>query len=199
MPPDDRIPFQLYGLQRTGTNLAVRYMTEFFNGRRVVHGWKHGNPIWEPPLKTIITVKDPKSWVWSFWRWCNVQKGATPKMKELSSFLRMKIPKTQMDPISLYNYRYRKYLEGEEIALVHHMSTVCNMPTAFVTAAEKLGMKATKPLKTIRERVGPTGRKQMDLQVYRDRSFLQHFSREDIDWVNTQIDSEVLEGLGYGS
>src|SRR6185437_7112132 len=71
------IPFKVFGLQRSGTNLMVALLTRNFHVHSLEHEaeWKHGpvrmpNRTWNGvPARFILCVKNPYAWVVSCYRY----------------------------------------------------------------------------------------------------------------------------------
>src|SRR4051812_23752277 len=83
-----KVPVKIFGLQRTGTNLAAALLSRNFQVKLIEHGteWKHGrvgdaSRTWNgSPVGFVLCVRNPYSWLVSCYRYFTKALGRDPTL-----------------------------------------------------------------------------------------------------------------------
>jgi hypothetical protein len=213
------IPFKVFGLQRTGTNLAIASLQANFYVESVESGaeWKHG-PV-EHPHRThggelcrfVLCVRDPYSWLTSCYRYFSSAWDTDPTVcptffenpaMTFSQFLRR--PSYSFEtPIARWNVMNAKWLDDlpqQRMVLVRLEDQFVDKVSVLRFIEVKLGLtRKLTNLVAINARVdidvvidGP-----MDVSYYRRREYLSIYSADLLGLVNGLLDPTVMRSLGY--
>ena len=219
MPTPIPIPFKLFGLQRTGTNLMQLLMTRNFLATSVESGteWKHGHVqdaarIWQgQPVHFIWCVKNPYAWLVSCYRYFqrswNMDKTVAPQFREnpnqsFPEFVRTATYEFQ-SPVHRWNAMNRHWLTqlpAERTALIRQEELVEHQLEVLerLKAAWDLMPRTEQLITTLRHvdcnlRMGqPISR-----SYYWEQRYLRDFPEESLEFVNRHLEEELMTHFGY--
>lgn len=212
--------FKVFGLQRSGTNLAQHLVeTNFFAQclDEASTGWKHG-PVRLPggtfkdhPVYFVLCVKNPYAWAVScyryFQRWVRSdptmapQFAANPSMS-FEQFMRSPHYAFQ-SPIHRWNVMHRLWLSTlpTDRTLVVRQEDQLDNQSGFLAAidskfhfARRTNQIAltTQHIDVDRAILGP-----MNADYYRSRNYLLEYSAELIVWIDAMLDRQLMKQFDY--
>jgi hypothetical protein len=217
------IPFKLFGLQGSGTNLARLLLLQAFEvaSLETGHEWKHGYISAEhrgwmhdgQPVRLIICVKNPYAWLVSCYNYFVTNLGTDPTVDQ--GFRRawgfaqfVQYPSYNFkNPIDRWNSLIRHWLEFpsqpqfSEIILQESMLDAQGQQSvlARIETNQHLSRKNYKVICETSRRVGVEMRlgERFDAEYYRQRRYLAHYSGCLLDFVNQSIDMDLFRLFGY--
>ncbi len=216
------VPFKLFGLQRSGTNLARLLMLQNFEATslEIGHEWKHGrisdaHRDWiheGQPVRLIICVKNPYAWLVSCYNYFVTNLHADPtidrsfqKTWDFSQFVQNPSYNFK-NPIDRWNSMIRHWLEFptnkqfSEIILHESMLDAQGQRGVLerIEKNQKLFRKCNE-INSASQRVGIGMRLQgnFNFEYYEQKHYLVHYSEYLLDFVNQFVDLNTLAFLGY--
>lgn len=217
----------LYGIQRSGTNflenivltnydvsILNRFMERDHPAQKHFRLYKEKDIIPEPQYTNTLIVnsyaeyvtsleieekidgcllisKDPYSWLLSYKRWAE----------------KVGWQKVDHHYIQEYNYYYRDWLkfrqENEHIHFIRYRDLLLNTNEEMENIQDKLGIKLKRMknitgTKTKFKKVSSSTKfDESRLNYYKNREYLQEYSIEELTELNSNLDEEVVAGLGY--
>lgn len=213
------IPFKVFGLQRTGTNLMVALMLRNFHVHSLEIGaeWKHG-PIREPeriwnaqPARFILCVKNPYAWTVSCYRYLRKLYGVDPTV----SLEFQRDPSVSFEeflirpsygfptPIHHWNQMYRLWLSTlppQRTVVVRQEDQLIDQRKVLQTVQRQFGLsRRAAELQPFAERVDTDSRLlgPMDCDYYLDRQYMLEYSPCVLERVNALIDVPLMKQFGY--
>ncbi len=203
---------KIYGLPRTCTNLVTHLIRQNFHARVFANqlGWKHGPNLWREgdqiagcPLKFVICVRHPYSWLVSFYRFETEGHGLTT---DFSAFVRGNCNTYQnRNPIDRYNLLVRMWLglavSPECAQVVRAESIQADQIATLQTLERQLSFRRRhSQLQDERHQVGPDEqirRRNFDADYYQSQRFLAHYDPRLLSFVNERIDQDLMNTLQY--
>lgn len=217
----EQIPFKVFGLQRTGTNLMVALMTRNFHVHSLEMGaeWKHGpvrhtERMWNnSPARFVLCVRNPYAWLYSchryFRRANGVDRTVAPQFKRdpSVSFEEFVLTPTYTyaTPVHRWNEMYARWLRElpeDRTAVVRHDDQLEHQRSVLLAVESKLGVSRKLPeLQPIDRRVDIGahlhGSYERDQKYYLNREYMAEYSPSLLEKVNQLLDSQMLETFGY--
>lgn len=219
MPP---IPFKLFGLQRSGTNLARWLMLHNFHVVSLEMGneWKHGvisvdhqNWIYNGEhVRLIICVKNPYSWLVSCYNYFVTNYTADPTVDRnfdrawsFEEFVQS--PSYHFrNPIERWNRMIRHWIEfpvcGQftEVILHELMLDVQNQRDVLTRIEQNQRLfRRHKAVRGASQRVdiGMRLREPFESDIYLNTRYLIYYTEHLLDFVNRFVDTGLFEHFGY--
>ena len=213
------IPFKVFGLQRTGTNLMVALMLHNFHVHSLEIGaeWKHG-PIREPErmwnaqlARFILCVKNPCAWAVSCYRYLRNSYGFDPTV----SLEFQRDPSVSFEeflirpsygfptPIHHWNQMYRLWLgtlPPQRTVVVRQEDQLIDQRKLLQTVQRQLGLSPRAAvLEGFAEKVDTDSRLlgRMDFDYYLDRQYMLEYSPCVLERINALIDTSLMKRFGY--
>jgi hypothetical protein len=216
------IPFKMFGLQRTCTNITRKLILNNFRVRSMEIGaeWKHG-PVKEvfsrtvdgEPIRMVFMVKDPYAWAYSCYRYFqntfrqdNTNCGHFRKKWSFEKFVRSPHYNWQ-SPAHRWSVMNRHYLSAA--ARAPDRSIVLHAERAYgdenqkaviagVQMAFRLDKLSDEPW-TCNKRLshGRVTDAAMDVSHFEERRYLDKYAPEMLDHFNKGLAPGLMEELGY--
>jgi len=192
---------QVHGLRRTGTHLAKDYLRNFFDVE-VVGAHTHAMALWDNADITVVTAKDPLSWLAAVRNWFAQQPGLRyMRTRPMSDFLSRAIPWESprfptVTPVERYNLGQQRWLEGA-VSVLRHEDVLEDMPAAFGKLGDAAGLKKTARLRTIKRRIGIPNGAALDTAYYTEKRYLNLYTEGDLQFIEERLDPDVISLLGY--
>jgi len=218
-PPDELVPFKVFGLQRTGTNLIQALMLENFAVRYLTEsesGWKHGLPAAafchaDDSTRFVICVKNPYAWLVSCYRYFRRAEGhdqtapvefrRNPAMSFEEFVCR---PSYEFDsPVQRWNFMnrcWRMMLPADRTAVVRQEDQLHAQVQVLEAIERRFGLTRKHPeLHWTQERidVNTSSGGEMNREYYLLRQYMVQFSPSLLSNVNRTLDASLMEMLGY--
>ena len=216
------IQIKQFGLQRSGTNLLRVLLQDNF--AVVVHANEGGAKHYEYrvpellgcELDCVVCVKDPFSWLTSFHRWYH-RHDETPLREFLSQPLTTRSSVTDQSYSAKNPVRYWNELTAHWLGVplhTHRMlvsryeDVVEDQESAVCGLAAELGLERSserwKPrkrqLRALKEDYDAGSverREKFDPAYYRERRYLAGVDDESLAFVQSELDRDLLDELGY--
>lgn len=216
-----QIPFKVFGLQRTGTNLMVALMTRNFHVHSLEMGaeWKHGpvrrtERMWNDSLaRFVLCVRNPYAWLYSCYRYLRRANGSdrtvAPQFKRdpSVSFEEFVITPTYTYASGVHRWnemyaRWLRELPEDRTAVVRQDDQLEHQISVLKAVEAKLGVRRrNRELQPIDRRVDVGahlhGSFERDQKYYLNREYMAEYSPALLEKVNQLLDSEVLDTFGY--
>jgi hypothetical protein len=214
------IPFKVFGLQRTGTNLIQALMGENFNVRYLTEletGWKHGPPTpscfveQSEPTRFVLCVKNPYAWLTSCYRYFqrSYRRDQTmPRRFQLDpqmSFEEFVLSPSYdfPSPVHRWNLMYRCWLmtlPAQFTAVVRQEDQLLDQARTLSLIEQQLRLKRRHDTLRVTDRqidVNTAVRGPMDPDPYLLRSYMGDFSLSLLRQVNRLLDRNLMDLFGY--
>jgi hypothetical protein len=216
---------KIHGLQRTGTNYLALLVDDNLNQTKSlinVGGWKHGHYcapwVLNQEVHVLTITKNPYAWLVSlyiYWRKNDI--GPDLKDQSFNEFVRNKVEFERQGGIP-FLYRTQNPVQFWNDMNFHWMSIRLNKKKSLVIPYEALLVDAHGVIKVVAEEFGLTvkpefqdtktqlapgeetakvGDKEFDRDYYLKEQFLQEYTLDLLDFVNNQLDPELMKALGY--
>lgn len=217
------LPIKIFGLQRSGTNYISDLIKSNFQDVEVWQnrgGWKHG--FWRPTnIKTNILVihKSPYAWLHSVYRYWGQERKLNigPDLREVSfhDFLGSRLVlEAQRDvpflyraanPIQHWNNMTLHWMSivGENVLHIRYESLLGGIHNPLLLVMDQFGLEPkSKDLDFHNTKKtclpsGDLGESDFDSARYDQAKFLEAYSPEITNFVNANLDREVMGVLGY--
>lgn len=229
----DEPTIMIYGMRRTGTNitskvLASNYVCSVPRGprRRRRTSWKHGARVHDDALPNAITiamVRDPLSWLPSFFRLEKKQKRVCPEMTFIewskghwmqSRTKRRRWSWSTSDPEPQRHEGCRVYCPAafdwsrtygywswRSDRIIHYEDIVLDPGRTLDEVAEAFGVqRLDDTFRHPEDYVGPVprdGGRQGCVERLKHKTYLRHWSEEGLNALRRTVDPVVLEKMGY--
>jgi len=215
------IPFKLYGLQRTCTNLVRRLLLDNYHTRSLEDQleWKHaritsaGRLFDGEALRLVICAREPLAWLPSCFAYFRQHRRADGTICPafgrdwtFDDFCRRE-HYGWPHPIARWNELYAHYLaviaqRPDQCALVRaeDLLSAEAQRSELGRVAQRFGLAPKGECRAIRNRVDNHARVThtlMDWSHYAELRYLAGYTPQLRDWLLDRIDSTVLAGLGY--
>ena len=198
---------RLHGLMRSGTNLASWLFSHNYDVQIQTNepDWKHG-PICHSVLEeqVVLTVRHPCSWLWS--AYCFGSE-TTDVVADFESWIFGKIPHhdRQLPELSLWSLANGYWIWRLPFVRVLRLEDMLTAPEATAdTVAAELGLgRKTTEFELPEKRLGPDKRQargtfaSINKREIDERRWLHHLTQDMLDFARDNIDSALLELLGY--
>ena len=224
---DAEIPFKVFGLQRTCTNLMVHLLKLNFLVQPTEAGghWKHGPARgfpWEfegHAVRLVICVKDPLAWLDSFYRWCRRNARADGEFSD-PGLHASKFDKTydfaqflhspcydQPTPMDRWNQLNRHWLElsGDD-----RLVQVVRAEDVYAPAGQRRTLRRIERefglsrrcrlLHVEPRRVAVSQRvtdKPMNPEYFQQHVYLQSYTADLLDFLSRRVDHDLMARLNY--
>ena len=216
-PPAQAIPFKVFGLQRTGTNLMVALLTRNFHVHSLEIGaeWKHG-PVEQPdrtwnntPARFVLCVKDPYAWLVSCFRYFRESVDADSTVApqfvgnpSMSFDEFVMTPSYEFaSPVHRWNQMYKLWpatLSAERTVVVRQEDQLSDQIAVLAEAQRKLGLTPLGHLQAIAQRVDVEGTLGTAMnRSYLDRQYMASFPPPLLEHVNHILDPELMDRFQY--
>src|SRR5579859_5248770 len=217
---DASVPFKVFGLQRTGTNLmrallSLNFRVEYLE--ESASGWKHGplrlpGGMWNgKPARFVHCVKNPYSWAVSCYRFFRASHGSDPTMAPqfqvdpTMSFEEFVITPSYSfpTPIDRWNQMNRLWLNTlpcDRTLLVRQEDQFHQQLQILQDAERKLQLhRNADRLQPIEQRVDVDAKRHgpMNRNYYLDRQYLAEYSPTLLERVNALVDPSLMRQFGY--
>lgn len=211
-----------FGLQRSGTNLLRVLLHDNFDA--VVHANEGGAKHFEyrvpellgRELDCVICVKEPFSWLTSFHRWFH-RHDDTSLREFLSAALSTTSSVTDQsysakNPVRYWNELNAHWLgipiRTHRLFVSRYEDVIENQESAVCALAAELGLVRTsdrwkspkRQLRALKEDYDAGSierREKFDAAYYREHQYMADFDDESLAFVQSELDGDVLEKLGY--
>lgn len=221
------VPFKVFGLQRTCTNLTVHLLTKNYRVVPTESGgqWKHGcvrHFPWQQdgePVRVIICVKHPLAWLDSFYRWCKgnalpdgrFNDGGLIKAKfiptmSFAGFLRMPCYE-HATPIDRWNAMNQHWLglsadpQAVQIVRSEEYYDIAGQRRVLRRLERAFGLERSRErILGQHRRVSANGRVKrvpMAFDYYTQEHYLESYSPFLLQFVRERVDLQLLEQLRY--
>ncbi|MEM6365759.1 MAG: hypothetical protein AAF745_15120 [Planctomycetota bacterium] len=203
---------KVHGLPRCCTNLITVLLRNQYHANVYSNqlGWKHGANLHSQgdrvngrPLRFLVCVKHPYSWLSSFYRF-DVRANGNP-----SSFREFVMGKcrtyAEQNPIERFNVLNRIWLaigtSPAFLQVVWSEVLQSNQIGQLRVLESQFGLRRrTKHLRRETRRVGPDEQirgRPFDASYYTNFEFMRHYDDELLSYVNQHLDRELIARLGY--
>jgi hypothetical protein len=213
-----QLPFKIFGLQRTGTNLMAALLTRNFHAESLEKWtrWKHGTA--EKPLvrwngtcvRYIICVKNPYAWLASCFRYFCKARGRDPTLP--SQFERH--PSMSFDefitspsyeftnPIERWNRMNEHWLgslPSRHRAVVRHEDILVDQIPILKQIDRTLNFsRRTIGLRRIHRRVDVVpGDLPVERRYYLQREYMLEYSPSTLERINSQLNRALMARFSY--
>lgn len=219
MNPAGKIPFKMFGLQRTGTNLMVALMQRNFHVHSLEIGaeWKHG-PLESPdrqwngvPARFVLCVRNPYAWAVScyrlFRRTYEGDSSVAPQFQRdpSMSFEEFAVTPTYEfeTPIHRWNAMNRLWLDtlpADRRVVVRQEDQLDGQMRVLEKVEGELHLERLAPaIRMIEKRIdinaAPAGEMNRDYCI--DREYMASYTPALLDRVNATLDWGLMAELGY--
>jgi hypothetical protein len=216
----ERQLFKVFGLQRSGTNLAQHMVETNFLAQcldEASTGWKHG-PVRLPggtlrnhPVYFVLCVKNPYAWAVSCYRYFQQSFGMDPTMPPQfiadprMSFERfVRSPHYAFEsPVHRWNVMHRLWLStlpAGRTMVVRQEDQFDNQQVFLETIEARFGFARRESRLALIERRVDVDRAilgQMNSNYYRHKEFLRDYTADSLAWMNSVIDGELMDRFAY--
>ena len=222
MNPLKPIPFKMFGLQRSGTNLARLLLMRNYEVESLERGgeWKHGHIAeahrdWihnGEPVRLIICVKNPYAWLHSCYRYFLRSKGAdrtvAKQFRKDWAFADFVTGPTYhfSNPVARWNEMNRHWItfprrnQYSEVILHESMLRPSQQEIVMADIEKRQGLiRQGEEISGAWRQVGVDMRRlgAFDVEYYENREYLAHFTEDLLSFVNQQLDREIVQVFGY--
>lgn len=213
------IPFKVFGLQRTGTNLMVALMLRNFHAHYLETGteWKHGplqlpNRSWKgQPARFVLCVKNPYAWAVSCYRYLRNSCGVDPTVSlEFQSDPSVSFEEFLIrpsygfaSPIHHWNQMYRLWcntLPPQRTAVVRQEDQLMDQVRVLEAVERQLGLsRRAAQLQAMDQKVDADSRLvgPMNREYYLNGQYLEEYSPTILDRINPLIDASLMRQFHY--
>jgi len=204
---------KVYGLLRTGTNYMTGLLDLNFNVFCLFsteEGWKHGPCKFNEKFKFVFIVKDPYSWVFSFWKWEKIHNRTDSET--LTEFLSGPVTQPQLNanwnlvnPITAWNESlrsWRQYQDKDNVIFVRYEDVIGSLSDQLEQIRTKFNLKPNyAEYRNLQARVDnwktPIPRPKLNPDFYRNKEYLHAFTKHDINLMRQHLDAVLVESFGY--
>lgn len=207
-----------FGCMRSGTNIAQITLME--NYEVVVYanigGWKHGRyspEIQKRELNLLISVKNPYAWLCSAYRFLRIQTTFPEFIRNLRELRNptQDYTETFKNPIQLWNVMNKHWvnirLKNHKLFIIRH-EDLLQPGLVFPPIERALNLRRKTPQLVMPQNAtaayddnyttelafaGPL----FDRGYYLGHSYLSYFTKRDLDFVNSELDNDLMKRLKY--
>jgi len=188
-------------------------------------GWKHG-PYCAPwtlgqEVHVVVIVKNPYSWLTSMYRYWGPHKtkpiGMDLRGANFSDFVQNRVvfedgPGVPVlfrasNPVQYWNnmnFHWSSIQMNQKSLFVFQYEQILKQPEQFLRYLElQCLLKRTPKTEVCKKILEPseenvkTGTEDFDSSYYTDKKYMSEFTPELLDFVNHQLDADLMEHLGY--
>lgn len=215
---------KLHGLQRSGTNYVNALLSNSLHNIDILvnrAGWKHG-PYCAPwslgyEVDVIVVAKNPYSWLvslYKYWRSTNV--GMDLSGVEFDQFVRNRaifeeqqgapVLYRAVNPVQHWNNMHFHWLsirmQRKRTLIVPYELSMTRPSMVVEMVAEELGLPigTFTPIEGVVEpsqEKAVTSEIRFDPKYYHDKKYMEYFTKDLLDFVNKELDKEVMSILDY--
>jgi hypothetical protein len=213
------VPFKIFGLQRTATNLTAALLEKNFLVESIEKSteWKHG-PVEEPhrrwhgvPVRFVICVKHPHAWLVSCYRYFQrvhrFDHTMPPQFRQdpsitFDQFLRLPCYEFA-NPMDWWNHRYLQWkqaLPPRQTAIIRQEELMQDQIAVLTRLETGLDLSRRTPrLHEIRGRVDiiPNSHGRFNRRYHAQRRYVTIYSAAALAYVQGQLDLDLAAELGY--
>lgn len=204
---------KVYGLLRTGTNYMTRLLEinfDVFALQSTERGWKHGPCEYSDSIRFVFLVKNPYSWIRSFWEWEKIH--LRTDARSLEAFMTQNITHPELrrrwhadTPIDAWNLSLKSWLtlrDAGNVAFVRYESLLTGFDRQLLEIQDRLSLKARLPsFRNLESRADdwktPEPRKALKTDYYREEQFIKEFSDAELHIMRDRLDPAVMNEFGY--
>lgn len=204
---------KVYGLLRTGTNYMTRLLDLNFSVFCLLsteEGWKHGPCQFNERFKFVFLVKDPYSWIFSFWEWEKIHNRTNTKT--LTDFISGPVTQPQLNaswnlvnPITAWNESlrsWRQYEDRDNVIFVRYEDVIGSLCEQLERIRTQFQLKRTyAEYHNLQTRADdwktPKPRRKLSPDFYRNKEYLRAFTEHDINLMHQYLDPVLVESCGY--
>jgi hypothetical protein len=217
---ESTVYFKVFGLQRSGTNLARAQLSQNFHVQYLQEtesGWKHGplrlaGGMWKgQPVRFVLCVKNPYAWALSCYHFFRNSVGGDPTMApqfqrdpSMSFEEFLLTPSYSFEtPMHRWNQMNRLWLStlpADRTLVVRQEDQLIDQQAVLQQIDKKLGLKRrSEALRPIEQRVDVDVklRGEMNRDYYLDRQYLEAWSPTLLDRINSWIDPALMRQFDY--
>lgn len=201
----ERKAIKQYGLQRSGTNysrflLTNHYHVDVWDNRG---GWKHGfyRDV-NYKVDVLVTVKNPYDWIISLHKYSNHPKDLSEYIRGSYNFEGMQGDNPMAYWNTMNKHWYNLEIPGYQKMIVRYEDLLKYPEDVTDGIAKQLGFSRNKepyyiPEKTIEPNSLENTDRPFDKDYYLKKGYLEQFSSADIEYINSELDEELMKKLGY--
>jgi hypothetical protein len=214
-----RVPFKIFGLQRTGTNLMSALLSKNFFARSIERWteWKHGQATqavgqWKGEvLRYVICVRNPYAWLLACHRYFQKAAGRDPTLPpqfqqnpsmSFEQFVTGPCYESP-DPVHRWNSLYHNWLAS----LPQRQTSIAKQEDQLSDQAavlQRLELELELPrreqhFRGISRRVDiiPRYHEPLRPEYYQNREYMAEYEPSILEHVNGQLDRDLLRRFGY--
>lgn len=204
---------KVYGLLRTGTNYVTKLLELNFRAFTLLsteEGWKHGPCQYSNKLKYVFLVKNPYSWIISFYDWEKIH-GRT-SAETLEDFILDSTSHPILrgvwdlgNPIEAWNKSLRSWIQlkdRENVVFLRYEDLLESFDNRMLQIKGSLNLEQRlSSFQDLETRVDnwktPSPRKKLSRDYYQQNKFIEAFSESDLALMRQYLDPEIVTSLGY--
>jgi hypothetical protein len=213
------VPFKIFGLQRTGTNLVAELLRRNFLAKSIEPwtDWKHGRVQelvvrWKDlPVRYVICGRNPYAWLGCCYRYFKKAVGRDPTLPQqfqqnpemsFEQFVRTASYEFR-NPIDRWNHLYchwQSALPHHRTAIVKQEDLLTNQTSVLKRLQHKLVFPARSAgLRPISKRIDiiPNNPEALRHEYFLDREYMIEYTQSLLEFVNGELDRSLLKNLGY--
>lgn len=203
---------KIFGLYHSGTNVLSFLLKYNFNHYvcRDLFGWKHSyihnlnfikklSEHTKDDVCSIVCIRDPYDWLWRFSQ--NPYEYYLKDLKSTTFISNSFSNEHYQSAVDMYNKKlenYKNFIEQNNSMLIKYEDLLSNQTEILTNIKEKFNLDKTYDniipfYKTINSDEIIEGQSQ---KLYY-KCYKNNFSLEDIDFINNNLDKEILKYFGY--
>jgi len=204
---------KVYGLLRTGTNYITRLIDlnfDVFCLESTEEGWKHGPCNYHERFYYVFMVKDPYSWLSSFYEWELIHNRT--KAGSLSEFITGPVTHPELQrawsidyPISAWSESLRSwsiYKNENNVIFLKYEDLLESFTDQLANLSQRFGFKPKNEVflnltKRADDWATPKPRKKLSQDYYTNKEYLKQFTSDDIEFIQKCLDMNMVEEFGY--
>lgn len=214
---------KIHGLQRSGTNYVQFLLNENLETEVLANigGWKHG-PYCFPwslyqEVHIIVVVKNPYYWLFSLYNyWKEKKLGMNLENCFFNQFLRSNTFFEQgkgipclyraSNPVQYWNNMNFHWcsirMNTKKLLIIPYEAALENPEEIVNLISEELKINKKTNFKLTTKKLEPNGEKynfgeDFDRSIYEKKKYLEFFDNESIEFVNNELDKELMNLLRY--
>ena len=201
---------KVYGILRSGTN----YLSALLEANFRVHsldstekGWKHGPIQVHPEVRSVLIVRDPYTWITSFYDWERIHNRTEAQLSEFISspvtHRRLRECWNVSDPIDAWNTAYSSWLasaDERDLVVIRYEDLLSDFGVELRRVEDRYHLRRRKPeLEDITDRVDTWRTPNPRPEFIRGAGSSNRIplAPEVLRLVTERLDREVMAELGY--
>jgi len=212
------IPFKIFGLQRTGTNVMAALLTQNFYAKSIERwtDWKHGRVeellvSWNGvPVRYVVCARNPYAWLVSCYRYFQKAIGRDPTLppqfvqNPTISFEQFLTTSSYefVNPVDRWNRLNRHWLEAlpsSSLEIVKHEELLDDQVPVLVRLERGLRLsRRHAALCRIHRRVDVVpGGHPVERGYYLNGGYMSEYTPSMLDCVDRQVDKRLVDRFDY--